>query len=185
MMSQTDLLLVYYLVCQLQLEYRNSRENRKIGLPRFFPVFGRCLTSLPTSVKQSLAFNAESLLSIRVSAVPYLIDSELSRRVLWCFSLCLFSSRSLFLHAYRRMSKTGLSRLSGCNVSLEFRLACSTKRFVLLGSQRGPGQCTHCRLRIEPLKGRNVISRLKSKKELSPQKQTTTRSCKPDHAAAR
>ena len=61
-----------------------------------------------------------------VFAVPYLIDSELSRRVLWCFSLCLFSSRSLFLQAYRKMSKTGLSRLSGCNVSLEFRLACST-----------------------------------------------------------
>ena len=154
--------------------------------------------------KRKLAFNAESnKLLIEYFAVPYLIESELSRRVLWCFSLCLFSSRSLFLHAYRRMSKTGLSRLSGCNVSLEFKLTCSTniplrttlrcqysnnrkkKSVCAISSWRCPVQYTHCRFRIEPLKGRNVISRLKSKKELSPQKQTTTRSCKPDHAAAR
>ena len=32
--------LTYIVVCQLQLEYRNSLKYRKIWLPRLFPVFG-------------------------------------------------------------------------------------------------------------------------------------------------
>ena len=81
-------------VCQLRLEYRNSLEYRKIGLLRFFPVFG--------SVSVFLLCNFFIAITHRLKhAGPYYYESWVSDPILFSIFLLLSDIASHLGHIWK------------------------------------------------------------------------------------